>query len=118
MRCRSAARTMTPNSCDATGTPSSGSRRACSATASLRVTRRLAVVASGGTYPFDPLQGLPAGRFASIGLRLTGLGSGPTDEFARETREVARDRLVRDGIGALGVRRDELGGVSGLVSLR
>ena len=76
-----------------------------SASASLRVTRRLAVVASGGTYPLDPLQGLPAGRFASIGLRLTGPGSGPTDEFARETREVARDRLVRDGIGTLAVRR-------------
>lgn len=76
-----------------------------SVSGSLRVTKRLAVVASGGTYPFDPLQGFPAGRFASVGLRLTGPGSGPGDEFARDAREVARDRLVRDGIGALAVHR-------------
>lgn len=76
-----------------------------SASASVRVSPRLAVVASGGTYPFDPLQGFPAGRFASLGLRLTGPGSGGTNEFARETREVARERLVRDGIGALVARR-------------
>lgn len=30
---------------------------------------RLAVVASGGTYPVDPTQGFPGGRFVSLGVR-------------------------------------------------
>lgn len=30
---------------------------------------RLAVVASGGTYPVDPTQGFPGGRFISLGVR-------------------------------------------------
>ena len=32
---------------------------------------RLALAASGGTYPIDPTQGFPGGRFVSVGVRLT-----------------------------------------------
>ncbi len=31
---------------------------------------RLAIIASGGTYPVDPTQGFPGGRFLSVGVRL------------------------------------------------
>lgn len=37
------------------------------------VTPRLAVVAGGGTYPIDPTQGFPGGRFASVSLRWSGV---------------------------------------------
>lgn len=76
-----------------------------SVSASLRVSERIALVASGGTYPLDLLQGFPSGRFVSMGVRLTGPGSGPSPEFARSASELERDRLLRAGIGALGVRR-------------
>lgn len=33
-------------------------------------TSRAAVVVSGGTYPIDPTQGFPGGRFVSLGVRL------------------------------------------------
>jgi hypothetical protein len=76
-----------------------------SVSASLRVSARMAIVASGGTYPLDLLQGFPSGRFVSMGVRLTGPGSGPSPEFARSTTDLERDRLLRAGVGALGVRR-------------
>lgn len=34
------------------------------------LTSRAAVVLSGGTYPIDPTQGFPGGRFVSLGVRL------------------------------------------------
>ena len=34
------------------------------------LTSNFAVVASGGTYPIDPTQGYPGGRFVSLGLRI------------------------------------------------
>lgn len=36
------------------------------------VVPRLAVVAGGGTYPVDPTQGFPGGRFISLGVRFGG----------------------------------------------
>ena len=72
---------------------------------SIRVSARTAIVASGGAYPLDLLQGFPAGRFVSLGLRLTGPGSGPSPEFARTTEELGADRLLRSRVGAVVVRR-------------
>jgi hypothetical protein len=34
------------------------------------LTPHLGLVASGGTYPIDPTQGFPGGRFVSLGIRL------------------------------------------------
>jgi hypothetical protein len=34
------------------------------------MTPRLALVASGGTYPIDPTQGFPGGRFVSVSIRV------------------------------------------------
>lgn len=76
-----------------------------SVSASLRVAARTAIVASGGTYPLDLLQGFPAGRFVSLGVRLTGPGTGPSPEFARATEEIERDRRLRARVGAIAVRR-------------
>jgi hypothetical protein len=42
-----------------------------SANAVYTLTRTFAVVASGGTYPVDPTEGFPGGRFLSLGMRLT-----------------------------------------------
>lgn len=80
-----------------------------SATASYRLSDRFAAIAGAGTYPLDLLQGFPSGRFASLGLRLTGPGSGPSHEFARQADEVARERLVRAGVSAIRVRRVSAG---------
>ena len=76
-----------------------------SMSASLRFSDRVAIVAGGGSYPLDLLQGFPSGRFVSLGIRFTGPGSGPSPEFARNVDEVGRERLVRAGITALRVRR-------------
>lgn len=35
-----------------------------------RMTPRFALVASGGTYPIDPTQGFPGGRFVSVSIRM------------------------------------------------
>lgn len=82
-----------------------GANEWVSASGSYRLTDRFAVVLSGGTYPVDLLQGFPSGRFASFGVRVTGPGRGPSSEFARRTDEVARDRLAREGVSALQLRR-------------
>ena len=42
-----------------------------SLTVTAHLTDRLAVVAGGGSYPLDLLQGFPAGRFATVGLRFS-----------------------------------------------
>ncbi|HEU4749322.1 MAG TPA: glycogen-binding domain-containing protein [Gemmatimonadaceae bacterium] len=42
-----------------------------SVTAAAWFVPRLAVVASGGTYPVDPTQGFPGGRFISLSLRFS-----------------------------------------------
>jgi hypothetical protein len=42
-----------------------------SASAVFWMTRRLGLVVSGGSYPVDPTQGFPGGRFVSLSLRLT-----------------------------------------------
>jgi hypothetical protein len=41
-----------------------------SASATSWLSSRAAVVLSGGTYPIDPTQGFPGGRFISLGVRL------------------------------------------------
>jgi hypothetical protein len=44
-----------------------------SASAVFWMTPRLGLVVSGGSYPVDPTQGFPGGRFVSLSLRLTGV---------------------------------------------
>ena len=66
--------------------------------ASVRISPRMAIVASGGTYPLDPLQGFPSGRFTSLGLRITGPGSAPAPAVARAAIELSQERAARNGL--------------------
>jgi hypothetical protein len=51
-------------------TTSPSARSWASVTAVAWMTPRVGLVASGGTYPIDPTQGFPGGRFVSLALRL------------------------------------------------
>ena len=76
------------------------------------MTPRLALAASGGTYPIDPTQGFPGGRFVSLSVRLaTGRSrqsSGVTPSLAvlpgEEAPPVSGFAAVRDSLGAVWLR--------------
>jgi hypothetical protein len=76
-------------------TTNPNARAWASVTALAWMTPRLGLVASGGTYPIDPTQGFPGGRFVSLALRLAtnGVRSQPpvpsTDNDARPERAAA-----------------------------
>ncbi|HEY1952878.1 MAG TPA: glycogen-binding domain-containing protein, partial [Gemmatimonadaceae bacterium] len=42
-----------------------------SASASVSINETLSIVAGGGTYPINPTQGFPGGRFLSLGVRVS-----------------------------------------------
>ncbi|HZE09882.1 MAG TPA: glycogen-binding domain-containing protein [Gemmatimonadaceae bacterium] len=42
-----------------------------SANASVPITQTLSIVGAAGTYPINPMQGFPGGRFVSVGLRVS-----------------------------------------------
>jgi hypothetical protein len=73
-------------------TSNPNARSWASVTAVAWMTPRVGLVASGGTYPIDPTQGFPGGRFVSLALRLAtnGVRSQPpvpgTDDDARPER--------------------------------
>jgi hypothetical protein len=52
-------------------TTNPNARSWASATAVAWMNPRVGFVASGGTYPIDPTQGFPGGRFVSLALRIT-----------------------------------------------
>ena len=79
-----------------------------------RMTPRFGFVAAGGSYPVDPTQGFPGGRFVSLSLRLTrgpGAALSPASEGGPElqARDVAPEGspvltgfvAKREGAGAL-----------------
>ena len=76
------------------------------------MTPRLALAASGGTYPIDPTQGFPGGRFVSLSVRLaTGRSrqsSSVTPSQAvlpgGEAPPVSGFAAVRDSLGAVWLR--------------
>jgi hypothetical protein len=53
------------------------------------VASRLAVVASGGSYPVDLTQGYPGGRFVSLALRIASRDTRPTERPAASTSAVS-----------------------------
>ena len=55
---------------DALTVLSADTRTWASVTASRWIVPRVALVASGGTYPIDPTQGFPGGRFVSLSVRV------------------------------------------------
>ena len=76
-------------------TTNPSARSWASVTAVAWMTPRVGLVASGGTYPIDPTQGFPGGRFISLALRLATNGvrsQAPvlsTDNDARPERAAA-----------------------------
>jgi hypothetical protein len=57
-----------------------------------RMTPRFGFVAAGGSYPVDPTQGFPGGRFVSLSLRVTrGPSSAPPPASDRSPELQARD---------------------------
>lgn len=57
------------------------------------VSSRLAIVGSIGSYPVDPTEGFPGGRFASLAIRLGARGPRTTD---REPSSAARPIVVEE----------------------
>lgn len=77
------------------------------------MTPRLALVASGGTYPIDPTQGFPGGRFVSVGVRLT-TGRSPQSQSSTVTHPQATSPLGDNApaVTAFAATRDSLGSVT------
>lgn len=69
--------------------------------------RRAAVVAGAGVFPFDVVQGLPGGRYASAGLRLVTRRPSVGDPALRAelTEAYELQRLSRSARGRLAVER-------------
>lgn len=75
---------------------------------------RLALVASGGTYPIDPTQGFPGGRFVSVSVRLatgrsrqsqsSSVSQKQTESLPGEVPPVGGFSAVRDSLGAVTLR--------------
>jgi hypothetical protein len=57
---------------DQAGALGSKTKSWASLSALTNVRERLAIVASGGSYPIDPTQGFPGGKFLSLGVRVSG----------------------------------------------
>jgi hypothetical protein len=74
---------------------------------------RLALVATGGTYPIDPTQGFPGGRFVSVSVRLA---TGRSRQF--QSSSVAQSQAVPSSgeeapsVSAFAAARDSLGSVT------
>jgi hypothetical protein len=60
---------------DEVTTANASAKSWASITALAWMTPRVGIVASGGTYPIDPTQGFPGGRFVSLALRLATNGA-------------------------------------------
>lgn len=65
---------------------------------------RLALLASGGTYPVDYTQGFPGGRFVSAGVRLS---------LTRSTHPVVSTVALEPELAATGVTALQLAGAAG-----
>jgi hypothetical protein len=61
---------------------------------------RVAIVASGGSYPVDFTQGYPGGRFATLALRLSSRSSRRAVTVA-SSRDTTNDRTVERGLPVL-----------------
>jgi hypothetical protein len=85
----------------------SGTARSWASVSAIRqLNRRVAISLSGGTYPIDPTQGFPGGRFASLAVRLaTGRTPAPSAPPLDPTGLAAPST----GVTSFETRRDEQG---------
>jgi hypothetical protein len=72
---------------------------------------RLALVVTGGTYPIDPTQGFPGGRFVSVSVRLATGRSRPLQSSSVAQGESSSSEEAPPLIGFAAVR-DSLGSVT------
>jgi len=72
-----------------------------SASAAVWLGPHFALVAAGGSYPVDYAQGLPAGRYVSLGVRLASRRPGLADDLEHDA---ALTRVGRPGAGRPGPR--------------
>ena len=70
------------------------------------IASRIALVASGGTYPVDLTQGFPGGRFASLSIRFGSRRFTPSHESARTTLPLNAFalRTVNNGVREIRIR--------------
>lgn len=85
--------------------------------------RRVAVVTGAGVFPFDAVQGLPGGRYASAGLRIVTRRPSTADPAVRaeltEPYELRRlTRATRDGLAADRFRVSDNGDGTHVLRLR
>lgn len=85
-----------------------------SVTAARQLTHRLAVALSGGTYPIDPTQGFPGGRFVSAAVRIA-LGR-PASPLAPGVEAETPTSAAVGSITSFNAARDAGGGVTIIVT--
>ncbi len=68
-------------------------------------TRWAAIVASAGTYPVDPVQGYPGGRFGSVGLRFGTRAPAATTNTPASVRRHHEHLVRRAGLDAFSVEQ-------------
>jgi hypothetical protein len=92
-------------------TTNQSARSWASVTAVAWMTPRVGLVASGGTYPIDPTQGFPGGRFISLALRLATNGV-RSQVPVPNTAEDARPERAAAAVTGFSARRESPGTVT------
>jgi hypothetical protein len=92
-------------------TTNPNARTWASATAVAWMTARVGLVASGGTYPIDPTQGFPGGRFVSLALRVATNG-GRSQPPVPGTEEDARPERPGAAVTGFSARQERPGTVT------
>jgi hypothetical protein len=83
-----------------------------SVSAALWFTSRIAAVASGGTYPIDPTEGFPGGRFMSLTLRIATARRSAPVPATPVTTELPRVADTPGAVTGFSVERDRPGFVT------
>jgi hypothetical protein len=73
------------------------------------MTPRVGLVASGGTYPIDPTQGFPGGRFVSLALRLATHSVRSQPSVPSTAEDAGPARATAPAVTGFNARRDSPG---------
>jgi hypothetical protein len=93
-------------------TSNPNARSWASVTAVAWVSPRVGLVASGGTYPIDPTQGFPGGRFVSLALRLATHVARSQPPTTPTTDDVVPSAAVTAAVMRFSARRERPGMVT------
>jgi hypothetical protein len=92
-------------------TTNPSARSWASVTAVAWMNPRAGLVVSGGTYPIDPTQGFPGGRFVSLAVRLA-INAPRSQPQVVGTADIARSERAATGVMGFSARRDGTGMVT------